>query len=149
MEIKLAKGVWVTLYILDTNMTKKEIKKYLIFSSICLIFSSIYEVFSHQVYSMFMICAFLIPLILGAGIYFILLKKNKFFNNISNELYKMSLYTFTFGSLMKGVLDIYGTTNSKLLVYLIIGGILFGVAIILQVLKKISYKWFVTKILHL
>ena len=130
----------MTLYILDTNMTKKEIKKYLIFSSICLIFSSIYEVFSHQVYSMFMICAFLIPLILGAGIYFILLKKNKFFNNISNELYKMSLYTFTFGSLMKGVLDIYGTTNSKLLVYLIIGGILFGVAIILQVLKKISYK---------
>lgn len=53
------------LYILDTNGMKKEIKKYLFFSVFCLIFGIIYEIFSHQVYSIFMICAFCVPLVLG------------------------------------------------------------------------------------
>lgn len=125
------------LYILDTNIMKKEIKKYLIFSSVCLIFGGIYEIFSHQVYSMFMILAFLIPLVMGAGIYKLLMRKSFFVNNISNNLYKMSLYTFTFGSIMKGVLDIYGTTNNKLLIYLIVGLVLFALSVIWQVVKSV------------
>ena len=128
------------LYILDTNIMKKEIKKYLIFSGICLIFGGIYEIFSHQVYSMFMIFSFLIPLVMGAVVYTVLMRNSFFVNNISNDLYKMSVYTFTFGSIMKGVLDIYGTTNNKLLIYLIAGLILFVSAVVLQVvnLKKLT-----------
>ena len=125
------------LYILDTDMIKKEIKKYLIFSAICLVFACIYESFSHQVYSTFMICAFLIPLFMGAGIYILLKQKNFLINNISNSLYKMSLYTFTFGSIMKGILDIYGTTNNKLLIYLIVGLVLFALSVVWQVVKRI------------
>ena len=121
----------MTLYILDTNMMKKEIKKFFIISIICLIFSTIYEMFSHQVYSYFMICAFLIPLVFGAGLYLILNKKKQLkINNWSNSFYKTSLFTFMFGSLMRGVLDIYGTTNSFMIIYLIAGTILFILAII-------------------
>ena len=126
------------LYILDTNIMKKELKKYLIFSSLCLVFACIYEMFSHQVYSMFMIFSFLIPLIMGVVVYALLVKKHFLVNNISNSLYKMSLYTVTFGSIMKGVLDIYGTTNNKLLIYLIAGLILFVVSAVLQVVKRID-----------
>lgn len=124
------------LYILDTNIIKKELKKYLIFSSLCLVFACIYEMFSHQVYSMFMILSFLIPLIMGVGVYALLVKKHFLVNNISNSLYKMSLYTFTFGSIMKGVLDIYGTTNSKLVIYWIVGVIMLVVAIVWQIINR-------------
>ena len=124
------------LYILDTNIMKKELKKYLIFSSLCLVFACIYEMFSHQVYSMFMILSFLIPLIMGVGVYALLVKKHFLVNNISNSLYKMSLYTFTFGSIMKGVLDIYGTTNSKLVIYWIVGVIMLVVAIVWQIINR-------------
>ena len=126
----------MTLYILDTNIMKKELKKYLIFSSLCLVFACIYEMFSHQVYSMFMILSFLIPLIMGVGVYALLVKKHFLVNNISNSLYKMSLYTFTFGSIMKGVLDIYGTTNSKLVIYWIVGVIMLVVAIVWQIINR-------------
>jgi hypothetical protein len=115
---------------------KKELKKYLIFSSLCLVFACIYEMFSHQVYSMFMIFSFLIPLIMGVGVYALLVKKHFLVNNISNSLYKMSLYTFTFGSIMKGVLDIYGTTNSKLVIYWIVGGIMLVAAIVWQIINR-------------
>ena len=124
------------LYILDTNIIKKELKKYLIFSSLCLVFACIYEMFSHQVYSVFMIFSFLIPLIMGVGVYALLVKKHFLVNNISNSLYKMSLYTVTFGSIMKGVLDIYGTTNSKLVIYWIVGGIMLVVAIVWQIINR-------------
>ena len=116
---------------------KKEFKKYLIFSGICLVFACIYEMFSHQVYSMFMILSFLIPLIMGVGVYALLVRKHFLVNNISNSLYKMSLYTFTFGSIMKGVLDIYGTTNNKLLIYLIVGLVLFALSVVWQVVNSV------------
>ena len=124
------------LYILDTNIMKKELKKYLIFSSLCLVFACIYEMFSHQVYSVFMIFSFLIPLIMGVVVYALLVKKHFLVNNISNSLYKMSLYTVTFGSIMKGVLDIYGTTNSKLVIYWIVGGIMLVAAIVWQIINR-------------
>ena len=115
----------MTLYILGIDEIKEEIRKFLIISIICAMFSAIYEIFSHQVYSAFMICAFLIPLVFGGGVYYILSKvKKEGINSISNNLYKCAIYTFTICSLIKGVLDIYGTTNSLVNVYWFLGGIL-------------------------
>ena len=54
---------------------------------------------------------------------------------LSHNLFKSSILTFTLGSIPKGVLDIYGTTNSLIIVYLILGLILFILSIILY-LKK-------------
>ena len=118
------------LYTLDTKKIKKEIKKFIIISLLCAIFGIIYEIFSHQVYSIFMICAFMIPLIGGAGLYYTLNKKEKTRpTNISNNLYKSFLYTLTIASIIKGILDIYGTTNSLILVYVFMSSILFLLSI--------------------
>lgn len=102
----------------------KNIKFYTIFTTSILIFGIIYEIFSHQVYSNYMIYAFLIPLLLG--IIHIIFNKL-----LIDELYKMGVITLTVGSIIKGVLDIYGTTNNLVFIYLI--GILF---IICSMFKK-------------
>ena len=96
---------------------KKDIKFYSIFTIFTLIFGIIYELFSHQVYSNYMIYAFIIPLLLG--IIYIIFKEL-----INKDIYKLSVITFTIGSILKGILDIYGTTNNLIYVYLIVGIIL-------------------------
>ena len=85
-----------------------------------------------------MMYAFIIPLILGTFVYFIIYisKGNKYLNNIGITIYNLSIITFTLGSIMKGVLEIYGTTNKLVSSYFIIGLILF----ILSILINIFYK---------
>ena len=117
---------------MSTSDIKKQALRYLIFSIFLVIFGTVYEQFSHGVNSNYMIYAFLIPLILGFGSS-IVLKKHP--SKLSNILYSLGVITITFGSLFKGVLDIYGTTNKLIILYPIIGfGLLLG-GIIVYVIK--------------
>lgn len=124
------------LSILDNKYLKKQRKIYLIISIICLIFSLIYEHFSHEVYSFYMISAFLIPLILGSVVSTLLSMKNIRVSRISNNLYNASVATFTIYFVMRGFLEIYGTTNSIINIYPIVGIILLVVSIILKVINR-------------
>ncbi|MCD7774269.1 MAG: hypothetical protein LUG85_03460 [Clostridiales bacterium] len=56
------------------------------------------------------------------------------------RLYNSGIASFTAGSIIKGVLDIYGTSNSLIIVYWIAGGLLtvLGIAVYLIQLKKQS-----------
>ena len=124
------------LYILDIETMKKEIKKYFILTIVCLVFATIYEIFSHGVYSPYMMFSCLIPFIFGVLINLILKNSEDFRPSvISNDIYKTSLLTFTLGSIMKGVLEIYGTTSKFLIVYLIMGMILLIISLILYVFR--------------
>ena len=116
--------------ILDINDLKNENKFIIGFSIFILIFGIIYEMFSHGVVSYYMIFAFLIPLI-NFLINTIFINSKIKINKISKNLFSMSIYTFTFLSIIKGVLDIYGTTNNLIFVYLIVGLILLVTSIIL------------------
>ena len=98
--------------ILYTSVTNK--KLYLIITIITFIFSQVYNLFSHNVYSIFMTYAFIIPLALG----FI---PSLFKLKIINQYYNAGVITFTIYSLMRGFLEIYGTTNSLINVYLYVG----------------------------
>lgn len=109
------------LYILDTNYFKKEQKVYLIISIICLIFSCIYELFSHGVYSIYMLGAFIIPLLLGALKAYFYIKTNKRVGSLKNDFYNAGIITLMVGFIMNGFLEIYGTTNKLIYVYLILG----------------------------
>jgi hypothetical protein len=113
----------VILYILDTNFLKKQSKIYFVVSIIVLVFSLIYEAFSHEVYSFFMLGAFLIPLIFGFALskLIVLLKLKHMPSRFSVNFYNASIATFTVYSIIKGVLDIYGTTNKLINVYLVVG----------------------------
>ncbi len=84
----------------------------------------IYELFSHQVYSLNMIYAFTIPLIAGLLPSLMLSSEKELpfgylfdMKNIAGQIYAGALLMFTMGNIIKGVLDIYGTTNSKLAVF--------------------------------
>ena len=103
---------------MSTLDIKKQSIYYLILSIIVLIFSFIYELFSHNVYSVFMEYAFVIPLF-NSLILFIIYKLNKNINKISNTLFNLSVITLTVYSIVRGILEIYGTTNSLINIYLV------------------------------
>ena len=102
-----------------------------------MIFGIIYESFSHNVYSNYMMYAFLIPLF-GMVVYGIIyiFELNKYYSEFAMKIFNSSIITFTFGSVIKGVLEIYGTTNKLITIYLIFGIIM----IILSVITNIIYN---------
>ena len=105
---------------------------YLLVSLFCAFFGAIYELFSHEVYSYFMIYAFAFPLIGGTLTFFILgfYFTKKLPKPFSLSLYHCGIATLTVGSIIKGVLDIYGTTNHLANYYWIVGFVLLFAGII-------------------
>lgn len=103
---------------LDTDLNKII---YLATSIFVLLFSIIYEYFSHGVYSYIMIGAFLVPLIFGV-IGSIFFKKISY---LSINFYHSFIATLTIFCICKGFLDIYGTTNNLIYFYLVLSGLLF------------------------
>ena len=116
-----------------TLLTKKSDEKldkiskiYLGISAFCIVFAAIYEYFSHEVYSAFMIFAFLIPF-LGGTVVFYTIKRfatSTMPGELLVSLYNCGIATLTVGSIFQGVLEIYGTTNSLVNVYLVLGNML-------------------------
>ena len=99
-------------------------------------FGAVYEHFSHEVYSYYMIYAFGIPLLGGALPYGIAALKNERVGRLPAQLWNCAIITFSVGSLFKGVLDIYGTTNYLLVIYPIAGVILALTAILFMFVKR-------------
>ena len=89
----------------------------------CELFSVIYEHFSHNVYSNYMIYLFMFPLLGGVLPYavFGLVSKIKCPSPVSARTFNSGVAALTVGSCIKGVLDIYGTTSSYQPIYLVLG----------------------------
>lgn len=123
--------------ILSTSVTNRTLLKtaftYLLISIFVALFGAIYEAFSYGVYSNFMLYAFAFPLVGGCLPFFILgmwkyicIGKEhslclKAPNAITRNLYHSGIATLTIGSIIRGVLDIYGTTNYLSNYYWIVG----------------------------
>ncbi len=125
--------------ILSTSDTEKVSFLYLLISLFCAVFGGIYEVFSHEVYSFYMLYAFLIPLAGGALPFFLInILPVKYPCRIARNLYHSGIATLTAGSIVYGALEIYGTTNTMIKYYLIVGLVLLAAGIIIfliQILK--------------
>ena len=80
------------------------------------VFGLIYARFSHGVFSGYMAFAFLIPLFGGAAMLLPVFRRRGTF------LWRCGILTLTVGSLVRGALDIYGTTNRLCVVYGVVGG---------------------------
>ena len=108
----------MTLYISDIDVNKRKASKaafvYLLLSIFCGLFGAVYELYSHEVYSFYMIYAFAFPLIGGVLPFSILnlASAKKYPNALCRNLYHSGIATLTVGSIVQGVLDIYGTTNA-------------------------------------
>ena len=113
------------------------IRAYLFAAVGCAMFGAIYELFSHEVYSCFMICSFAFPLLLGALPFFLLKREeNMFSGSFPADLVHAGVAALTAGSIMQGVLEIYGTTNPLVLVYWVVGAVLTAVGWLLVILKE-------------
>ena len=108
--------------------------KYLAASILIAAAAAVYGLFGHGVYSYFMTYAFMIPLLAGAVPHLISALKSREPAEVLNPFaYKLAgitakildakdaqlavISTLTAGSILKGVLDIYGTTNRLLIAY--------------------------------
>ncbi len=117
----------MTLYILDIDKKTGRFFKtafvYLIISIICALFGAIYEIYSHEVYSYYMIYAFAFPLIGGSFVFSLmgLIRIKSYPCAFSRNLYHCGIATLTVGSIVRGVLEIYGTTNSLVKYYWLVG----------------------------
>ena len=105
---------------------------YLMVSLFCAVFGAVYELFSHQVYSFYMIYAFGIPLIGGVlpFLAFCIFHVRSYPGTVSRNLYHSGIATLTTGSILQGILDIYGTTNNLISVYWIVGIVFIGTGVI-------------------
>lgn len=108
---------------------------YLLISLFCVLFGAIYEVFSHGVYSFYMIYAFVFPLAGGTLPFSVIGVSNRlgYPDAFTGNLYHSGIAAWTVGSIIRGVLDIYGTTNALCSYYFMVGGAFVGVAVILYV----------------
>lgn len=132
--------------ILDINRQCRSMAKtgfiYLFISIFCILFGAVYEYFSHEVYSYFMMYTFIFPLVGGAlpfwGLAFCSLPLP---GRISCNLYHSGIAALTISGLFEGVLKIYGTTNRLALVYWILGAVEFLGGLILYGIgiKKIEF----------
>jgi len=107
-----------------------------------LLFSAVYEVFSHGVMSNRMIFAFLIPLLGGAAVFGLLriapwqLRPGK----ISASLYHSALATLTVGCLFAGMMEIYGTTSHFSAWYGAAGAILLLSAVTAYLIERVGNR---------
>lgn len=120
------------------NQNKAEIIFYTVESLLVLIIGAVYELFSHQVYSPFMYLMFVIPLLLGVlpNLAARLLDKSFITSKDAKAAYKLGVLTLIFGSFLKGVLDIYGTSSVYPILYLPVAGLLLIVALGLEIYYK-------------
>ena len=95
---------------------------YLIASIVLALAGAVYEHFSHGVYSGYMIYAFMIPLVLGCATY--LTKASRVIEaggQAAELLFAGAVTTLSIGSVLQGVLEIYGTTNHLIAFYPVVG----------------------------
>lgn len=95
------------------------------------LFAAVYEIFSHEVYSVYMIGAFLIPLLLGALPAVLIASAARHFPGKETcRLWAWGLSALTIGALFQGALEIYGTTNRLIAAYPAAGALLLIAALI-------------------
>ena len=94
-------------------------------------FGGVYELFSHEVYSYWMIYAFAFPLLLGVLPMLLHLKGERQRPDARTlTVWHCGLAALTVGSVMRGVVEIYGSTNRLLYVYPYAGLLLLAAAAI-------------------
>ncbi|MGI6205330.1 MAG: hypothetical protein ACOYJI_01685 [Anaerovoracaceae bacterium] len=109
----------------------KTAMRYLVATLLVLVFGLIYEHFSHGVYSGYMVFAFAFPLI-GGFLPFLgmALAEMPTVKGTFHTLYDFGIASLTTGSIVQGILEIYGTTNHLTSYYWIVGAVMMIVGII-------------------
>ena len=123
-----------------TSQNNIRLQKHLIGSIIaalfCALFAAVYEAFSFGVYSYFMLFSFVFPL-LGCSLpYSIMVFRDKNIPDISSlRLWNSGIAALTVGSIIQGVIEIYGTTNQLTIIYWAAGGVLCALGLVVWIIS--------------
>jgi hypothetical protein len=128
-----------------SNHFIKTIITYAIFSIFAIVVNKVYAIFGHGVSSAAMTWMFLYPLIGGALFYFLIYglsnKINKFKGyRLFFNIYNSGIATLTFGSFLKGVMEIAGADSIYLKFYFVVGGLFIAAGLILMFSMVINKK---------
>lgn len=118
-----------------TSATERTAFVYLLAAALTALFGGVYEIFSHGVWSGWMVYAFAFPLGLGALPFSWLALRRKPLPR-GCTLHHAAVATLTVGSVMEGVLAIYGTSNHLTTWYWIVGGGLLLLGQLLRLSRK-------------
>lgn len=118
--------------------------RYLTASIAIAVAAAVYGLFSHGVYSYFMTYAFMIPLIGGALPHLTAALKSEeagssgWYERLAGagDVQLAIVATLTAGSILKGVLDIYGTTNRLLIAYPVMAAVILAAAVAAAIKNK-------------
>lgn len=90
----------------------------------CILFGAVYEKFGHGVFSYYMIYAFFLPFVGGMlPSFYAGYESRKMIPMRGQSFWNFGIAVWTMGCFVKGILEIYGTTNRLLSVYWIVGGV--------------------------
>ena len=119
------------MYTSDGKIWEKQAVKQLGWVLFFGLLGAVYERFSHEVYSYYMIYGFAVPLVLGVLPYGLLaLGEHRLPGEMALRFWNCGIITLTLGCIFRGVLDIYGTTNRLLIVYPAAGALLLAAGIV-------------------
>lgn len=110
---------------------------YLLVTALCALSGGIYEIFSHGVWSGFMVYAFAFPMMLGAVPFgWLALTGRRLPHRWALRLHHAGVATLTLGSFMEGVLAIFGTANPLTMAYWAVGAMLILDGAVLSVIHR-------------
>ena len=121
---------------LFASVTEHKYKEVIVWSGITaftIIFAAVYEHFSFGVYSNAMIFMFVFPLVLGTLTSLILTIKG--WGSLP-RLWNDGVLALTLGSLLTGVLEIYGTDSILTILFMLAGFVLLGLGVLQIVFRK-------------
>ena len=134
------------MYTSDTDTNARRAAKtafvYLLISLFLALFGAVYERYSHEVYSFYMLYAFVFPLA-GGVLPFItiwLYGAGWYPPDGVRRLYHFGIATLSVGSIIQGILEIYGTTNALVRWYWIVGAGFVVFSIILLYGERRTYE---------
>lgn len=113
-------------------------RHYLVATVACVVLSAVYEAFSHGVISAAMVGAFAWPLVLGWLPAFVLGRRPRLGAGVqgpaplARQLWGCGVLTLTLGSIVHGVVEIYGTTTPYGVAYWVAGAALLVAAACLR-----------------
>ena len=138
------------MYTSDIETSLRKGMRYLTASLIIAAAAAVYGLFSHGVYSYCITYAFMIPLLFGAMPHLTAAMKNasgksgsgvKQFSPskqaAADDIQLALIATLTTGSLLKGALDIYGTTSRLLIAYPVISILIIAAAPVLTLCRPV------------
>lgn len=118
------------------ELNRRTSKRYMLLVLFCCLFAAVYEMFSHHVISLWMVCLPLFPMILGV-IPFLALKRS-IPDGWARQFWHCGIATIIVGSCLTGIFEIAGIHMPYTFIFLLTGCLLILLACVAYILLRMK-----------